>query len=242
MNKIEFYNKVVEIYKKTGQGVPKFIADKAGDDIFEDLEKDGLVKLVVRNYSHLPDDETICLTKGYCVEDDTKGKDMSALTFIRIYRGVDPVIEIANYKVSLNEIVRDPEWMLPYSTWLSKNKKLLEEGDAIELLDESAYNGEELSDETVEYLKTRGWYEENLTVSECIERMKSGDKDNRKKMEILTELIMLQNTPSVREKYKDSLAENIKEKEDLVNNEKYRKRIRVWLDTKNGSEKIQSLV
>lgn len=242
MNKIEFYNKVIEIYRQTGQGVPKFIADKAGNDIFEELEKDGLVKLIVTPYNHLPDDEVICLTKGYCVEEDTRDHNMSALTYIRIYKNIDPVIELGNYKVTLKEAIGNPDLMTPYSEWLNKNKKKLEEGEKIELLDETLSDSAELSDETIEYLKTRDWYKENLTILECLNEMFNGDRDNVRRMEIFKQLIDLQSTPSVRDKYKDDLAKNIKDKEDLEKNEKYRKRIRVWLNTKDSKEKIQSLI
>ncbi len=244
MNKIEFYNKLVDMYRSTGQGIATMFTDRIIDRSYiNELVDDGLCKIVHQGFSYLPDEDWVCLTGVYCVENDTVNKDTSALTFLRIYKSIDPPVDLGGLgKVTLAEAIKNPDFMTPYAVWLEKNKVELEKGDKIVYLDETLFDNAELSDETIKYLKTRGWYTDNLIVSKCIERMKSGDKDNIRKMEILNELIMLQSTPSVREKYKESLEENIKEREDLKNDEKYRNRIRVWLNNKDGNKKIQDLV
>lgn len=240
MNKIEFYNKMINIYKSTGQGVPKFIADRAGDDIVDELVKDGLVKIVVNRFNHLSDDITICLTKGYCVEDYTSNHDTSALTFLRIYLNHDPVIELGEFRVSLRDAIRNPDYMTGYSEWLLKNKEKLDEGEKIEFLDET--DVAELSDETIEYLKTRRWYKEDETILDCIKSMNDGDTDIDKELKIYDELIMLKTSASVRDKYQEEVKEDIKNRDELKTSKRIRNRIRNWLENKDPKLKIQSLI
>jgi hypothetical protein len=46
MKKSEFYKKLIELYKSTGQGIPYGILPSNIKDIVDSLVKDGLVKLV----------------------------------------------------------------------------------------------------------------------------------------------------------------------------------------------------
>ena len=240
MNKSELYNKIVDIYKKSGQGIPKFIETKIGSDVIDQLVEDGLVKIVTQKFSYLPNSEDICLTKGYCVEEDMSKGNHQSLTFMRMYMNVNPVVELGDIVLTLNDTIKDLELMKKYVIWLEKNKEKLEEIKDIEYLDEKTEIG--LSNESIEYLKTRSWYKKNNIISECLSSMSSGDTEVNKQMSILTELIKLKSTPSVREKYKDSINEDITEKNELEKEMKIRSRIRNWLSSKDANEKIQSFI
>lgn len=123
MNKSELYNKAVELYKKTGQGLPMNIMPKDVNETIEELIKDGLMKTVDIKFNHLPDDKFACLTNVYCVEED---KNPGALTYMRIYVGLEMVVDLGRAtQLTLLEAIKDPELMNEYTKWLKKNHKEL---------------------------------------------------------------------------------------------------------------------
>jgi hypothetical protein len=241
MNKIELYNKIVEIYKKTGQGTPKFIETKIGSEPIEDLINDGLIKIVTEPFNHLPDNVTICLTKGYCVEEDLSKGDHSALTYMRIYLNIDPVIQIGGNVLTLKDAIQDSDWMDGYSKWLHKNKDKLAEISTIEKLDESNLPG--LSEELVEYIKTLKWYEDNQIVSVCLDKMNKATNDIIREFSIYNELVSLKKISNAKSDVKKyNIDEDIVEKEKLEKKIKNCKRIYNWLSEKDGNMNIQSLI
>lgn len=242
MNKIELYNNLVDVYKKTGQGLPKFIEYKIGSEPIEDLINDGLVKIVTQHFSYLPDSEWICLTKGYCVEDDYINNDREALTFMRIYVGMESLVDVGDLKITIFDAIRDLDLMKRYVSWFEKNKDKLAEISTIEKLDDSSLP--ELSNDIVEYIKTLKWYEDNCIVSVCLKRMDGATREIVKQISIYDELISLKrmaNSKVGSTKYKD-IDEDIKKKEELEKEIKNRKRIYNWLSDKDGNLNIQSLI
>ena len=136
MRKEEFYNIVVDIYKKTGQGLAGFVTLKTGREALDELVAEGKLKTYVNHYSYLPDDEWICLTGVYCAEEDMQNGEGRALTFIRRYLNIpnDSGIEkkIQEY---LDANPKEKEKLdNDYNTWLNKNKELLEKSFQIEKL------------------------------------------------------------------------------------------------------------
>jgi hypothetical protein len=241
MNKVELYNKIVNVYKATGQGTSMIISHSIGRDLINELVEDGLVKIIRQNYNHLPDDEWICLTKGYCVEEDYIEKDTESLTFMRLYIGLNELISLGGFKFTSSNAIKDPEFMKRYVIWLEKNKDKLAEISTIEHLDETI--GDTLKDDIVEYIKSRTWYSKNDIVSVCLKKMSDINDDMYKQISILTELINLKNTSSeTRERYSETLNENIKEKEELEKELKIRNRIERWLLDKDGNANIQSII
>lgn len=232
MIKAELYNKIVDLYKKTGQGTPTFVGERVGMDLVYELVEDGLVKIVTQPFSHLPDSKWICLTKGYCVEED----EDKALTFLRMYLAHDPVINLGNHTLTLADSFRKPDFVQQYSEWLTKNHKALEEMKDIEYLE---MGDGSLSESDTEYLKTRGWYKENEIISVCINRL--DDADPKKMLSTLNEMIKLKQSPSVAAQYAESVKEDIKERDEIPNTIRIRKRVRNWLDIQDENVKIQSL-
>ena len=99
-SKEQFYNWVVEIYKKTVQGTPMFITMKTGREPLEELIEEGKLKIITHHYSYLPKDEWICLTGVYCAEEEMEkgGVNTRSLEFIRKYLSIprDSVIDKKN--------------------------------------------------------------------------------------------------------------------------------------------------
>jgi len=233
MTKEELYNKIVDLYKKTGQGTPTFVGKKVGMDLVDELVDDGLIKIVTQPFSYLADDVTMCLTKGYCVEED----GTEELTYIRMYLSIDPVIQLGKYTLTLADSFKKPDFVKKYSDWLTKNFDKLEEMEKIEHI---AMGDGSLSESDTEYLKSRAWYKEDLIISECITRMEGYDP--QAELSRLNEIINLKQNPYVAEKYAESVKEDIKERVIILQEIKLRKRIQRWLDEQDKNVNIQSLI
>lgn len=243
MNKIEFYNKLVDMYRSTGQGIATIFTDRIVDrSVVNELISDGLCKIVHQGFSYLPDEDWVCLTKVYCVEDDTVNKDSSALTYLRIYKGIDPPIELGNLgKMTLSQCIKNPEIMEPYAEWLKKNKVMLEKGDKIDYLEEDDLK--EFSGDTITYIKERSWYKENKTVNMCIKEISKTEENIEKQFPILNELIMLMNSSlEAKSKYKNELIQHTQDIEDNKKELKLLARIKTWLSEQGKTKRIQSLI
>ena len=125
MTKKEIYNAVVEIYKKTGQGIPRFVWKQLNDSFIQELIDEGKLKKVTISYSHVPDDEFLCLTKGFCPEEG--GKNTTGLTFMRVYLGVNDL----GLGITQTELFKDKDNKKHYEEWLATNADKLKETDEI---------------------------------------------------------------------------------------------------------------
>lgn len=115
MNKEEFYQAVVNLYKKTGQGIPSFIKTKIDPSIIDELISEGLLKIVETKYNYLPNDEWICLTNVYCVEEEMN--DMRVLSFMRIYLGIEDL----GLGLKRTDVITNDKFMIEYHSWINKN-------------------------------------------------------------------------------------------------------------------------
>lgn len=170
MTKKEFYNKVVEIYQKTGQGTPDFLRAKLGDKIIDELIQEGKLKLVVTKFNHLPDDRTLCLTKGYCVEDHTQGNNLSALFYMRVYRGIDEISRIGAERFMLKDAIKNVEFMEKYVVWLKENEKQLTE-KIDDYVGDGSSEGDKLTDKEIKFLWGRNLFKNNRSINRSIERI-----------------------------------------------------------------------
>ncbi len=192
MNKVEFYNAIVKTYKSTGQGIPTFVQQRLPDpSVVDELIEEGLVKIVTVPYSTLPDDHMICLTKGYCVEEDLRTQFTGALTCLRMYLGIDPIVDLGpTHRLSTSDALKQPQYMTMYAEWLSKNHLQLEEMDKIDTID--SLGSDDLTDTAKDYLKTRSWYIKNKTISECLKAFDKGSSDLQDKISITNQILRLQ--------------------------------------------------
>ncbi len=225
---------MVSFYLKTGQGIPDFIRTKIGSDPIDDLVNDGLIKIVRRRFNHLPDDVTLCLTGVYCVEDDIH-TNLKPLDYIRLYMGVDPVIEIADFKVTRNDFIRDPECMKGYHEWLTENREMLANIWKLKPME-----GEDIgiNDESIAYLKAREWYEKNDKVSVCLDKLLKANDSYNKRIPLIEELIvLLKSSNRINE-----MQEYSAELEDTKAKIKMRGRIEKWLRNQDQKATIQSII
>ncbi len=190
MDIIEFYNKIVDTTKATGQGVPMFIAERLG--LEEDVNKmgeDGYLVKYTQRYNHLPNDETICINGVYNVEKDEyaqKGIFMSSpLHFIRRWLSIDQTDDVGfkMYEGKTGKEVYD-EWVErskeQYHAWICENVAGLEAIKELTHITKADYSPS-VSKELIDFIKEKKYYEENLPVGEC--RVKSNASiDNLEKI------------------------------------------------------------
>lgn len=251
MTKKEIYNAVVEIYKKTGQGIPRFVWKQLNDSFIQELIDEGKLKKVTISYSHVPDDEFLCLTKGFCPEEG--GKNTTGLTFMRVYLGVNDL----GLGITQTELFKDKDNKKHYEEWLATNADKLKETDEILAgrLDEavSKKSSEEkkgkptkktkpvLSKAEIEHLKERGCYERNESVKNVNKNITESIDVNDELIGKLRQIIPL--CEMKKEKYKEEivkykfeLEENLKEGDILHNTS-------IWLcNIPDDSVPIQSVL
>lgn len=131
MTKKEIYNTAVDMYKKTGQGLPGFIKMKIGRKELDELVDEGKLKVITQRYSYLPDDEWYCLTGVYCAEAEMVSGNPKALNFIRIYLNGDIGDKRIEKFFEKNPKERE-KYDKEYQVWLEKNRDILEKSFQIE--------------------------------------------------------------------------------------------------------------
>ena len=177
------YNSIVDITKKTGQGVPLFVVERLGlVEAADIMVEKGILNKYHQQYSHLPDDTTYCINGVYNVENDmgeSKGKGVfmsSSLHFIRRWLNLDQSQDI------LFKIVKDKtgddvykQWLIDskpeYLNWIKKNLEGIEALNKLEHLthlDLTTGTSLEVGTESYELLVSRIWFTDNEKVSECI--------------------------------------------------------------------------
>ena len=223
MTKSKFYNSVLEIYKATGQGTPLFVKGGLPNQfVVDELVNEGKLKIITNQYTYLPNDETLCLTEGYCVEEDT-----SNLVYMRLYMDLDGLTR--------KNALRDVDFMKAYSEWLSNNISKLKEIDNIEPMIEAE---DTLSESDMIFVKTRGWYTKNETVGEVIDIINGSIDNNNEILKLSRQLIDLlrqRNSEEDRKKIIESENEVSEIEEDTL----LRRRILYVISQKDKKETIQ---
>jgi hypothetical protein len=111
-NKNELYNAIVNLTKKTGQGLTSKVVDSKTKKILNELIAEGLIKKV-RSVGTIQDD-WYCLTAGYCVEEDCyRSGNLIELEYVRKYLGQKP-------KTKFETICRQSIDIEKYNIWLEK--------------------------------------------------------------------------------------------------------------------------
>jgi len=209
VTKEELYENVVDITAKHGQGIPLFMLkqNKEVQDALDSLITEKKVKIVTKSYSHLPDDETICLEGVYCIEEELSksGGNLSHMSFLRHLLGSSE--NIPAFGKTDTEIAQSEEGKPLYEAWLKDNKEGLDalvalKGNPIE------YKVEKLTDEEKDFLTSRGWYEKNKTIKEGLEISEKTIPDRNKQIEIVAEIIDLKKQDK---KHEDEVKSDIEE-------------------------------
>ncbi len=230
MTKAEVYNAIIDMAKKTGQGVPSFIERKVGSDMIDELVEAGLIKRVKQSL----DDPWLCLTKGYCVESDMENGNRKALVFVKYYLGIKDVYGGLVLKFGTPELKKgltteieifesDINNMKEYQEWYDKNKILLEETQNMQHIGEIVTV---LDDDFKEFIKSRGWYTDNLTVKECISQINDANDNDSELIRLYESLVSIQERKSLLTNSQRTEVEETKKKLDVCKfNYKNRKKV-----------------
>ena len=183
LTKAEAYKTIIKIQKDTGQGLAGFVKVMGPDSgkwnqYLEEFVEEGLV---IRNdtggsLGHTESNMFYTPSKGYNVwtDEGTDGEYSRHkgryLHFVRFYLGILDV----KY-----DFLRNPEIMKEYTEWLERNQAALEEMLALDDFYDTPTI--EFSEEETEWIKSRGWYKENKSVSECLDRSLSAVGNNQLK-------------------------------------------------------------
>lgn len=256
MTKAEFYKSGIELHKKCGQGISGIV--KLGSDpniatYIDELIKEGLLKACDTGGSmgHPESNIFYMPTKGYNVWED-EGTDGQYnrhkgryLQFVRFYLGalVDEHEEGASdtkrfLNPSMMDVIRNSEAMTAYAEWLKRNEKALEE--MLSLDDFYAEKEISFTDEEINKVKTRGWFEKNLTVNECLKASTEAIDTNAERISLNKQLINLYKSDKTKystelKKSEEDIAEDIKDTE-------FRKaKLNRWLSTQDKKAKIQDV-
>jgi len=239
MTKTEFYNSLVNVYLKTGQGVPYLLfKNKMGekfDFIINSLKEEGLIKLITQRYNHLPDDIWVCLTKGYCPEE---GNTEDLLLF-RYYLGIldedDKTTKSGfSFSAGSKKIRQSPELIEKYFNWLKTNQEKLAEIKTIKKVVLDNKIGENLKN----FIKNKSWFKENKNNLEILRINNQKISKLEKQKNILQELIPLERKS---EKYKNSVIKHENELTDIDNELLLRKELNMFLE-QNKDKNIQELL
>lgn len=236
MTKVEFYNSVVKVYNETGQGVPGFLRMKMNPRIIDSLIEEGYLKSVTIPFNHLPDDESICLTKGYCVEEDMLDRSTLPLSYVRLYKGLEQGLQTLTGMTN-EKLVTNPEFMTGYAEWLNKNHSKLTE--KIELLDENM-KFQPLTTEEMEYLQSRDWFKQNKSVGDCIDNMYEKTSNLRESLGLYKQLLKLYESSTT---HSNKIEKTLEERNDVEKELKMRETIHDFLsECKNKKTKIQEYI
>lgn len=252
--KSEFYTKVINIYKETGQGLSG-IAFVMGAEAFRtymnEFIEEGLMICCEdgTTIGHPESARWYMPTKGYNVWLDNDSDDRllgKNLRFIRYYLGAieldnEPAIEREKIQKWLTPsaqiLAQSPEFITKYSEWLNKHHKALEEMKNLS----NIYPGASLKmdDTTKNYVKSYNSYKKNSTVSEIIDDLSNDLNIDRKILDTTASMVSLMRKAG---KSKEKIAESESEIQ------KYTKEIETiqhaikFLQEQNPEDKIQNVV
>lgn len=238
VKKEEFYNWVVEVYLKTGQGLAGFVTIKTGREPLEELLGEGKVKIFKKHYSYLPDDEWICLTDVYCVEEEEQnGTCPRALDFMRRYLGITEKSGV--YQKIEEYLNENPKERIKidneYNAWLDKNKEILEKSFQKQKIEVPM--GEvkpKINKELSEYIKDSNLFTKNFIISKALNNLSEKISLNEQIIHLLKRAIEIDNSGSSEYKQKletarTELAMDIRVKKLLCNTNEDKKTIQDFM-------------
>jgi hypothetical protein len=174
MNKIEFYNSIIEVTRETGQGVPDFIGKMMGQKIVDELVAEGKIKIVRQRFTTLPDNVFLCLNGIYCVEEDQVGHNLTSLYFLRKYLCKAPD-KFGSHVIDYDDFAQKNQQ--DYDVWLNKNQAGLEALKNLKTTEEENVNVS--LDSIKRYWMERNIFTDTMTVSECLMKIKERYENNQ---------------------------------------------------------------
>lgn len=135
----------------------------------------------------------------------------------------------------MKDAIQNKEFITNYSEWLVKNWDKLQEGKNLQPLEEEVFK---LSDEDLEFVKSKKWFTDNLSIKDTFKSIDKGEETSNEELELRSKLIKLY-TPGVNDKeIKEQQLAIDKANKDLL----LCKRTRKFLLQFDKSEKIQTVV
>lgn len=115
----EMYEAVVSVVSECGQGISYIFLTRELKELAQELIDEGVCKKVTIPFNHLPDDHFLCLSKGYCVEEERGGN----LGFLRYYKNIPEEGPFQNLDVWFKKEKGLEE---KYNEWLKQNKEQID--------------------------------------------------------------------------------------------------------------------
>lgn len=262
ITKAEVYAGLIKIQKSSGQGLSGIVTVLGGDaylfrKYLDELIEEGLVECHDGGGSlgHPESNRWYMPTKGYNlwkdgIENGSRHSDISFLTHVRLYLGAVEHDDEPEYKdedtrnkgrwlnPSAQVLIQNPDFMKSYSEWLERNSEELE---IMKNLDDFYDTPTiELSEDDINWIKSRGWYEKNKSISNCLKSSIKGSEQDLERLSLTKQLVDLYKKSG--DKYKDDLKNALKEIEDHDNNTLRRKRINRWLENLDSDKLIQECI
>jgi hypothetical protein len=257
MTKTEVYSGLIDIQKKTGQGLSGIVTVMGETahlfrKYLDELIEEGLVDCYDSGGSlgHPESNRWYMPTKGYNVWKDgieNENSDTAYLTYVRFYLGQIDLDEEPEDRENLAKwlnpsaqlLIQNPDFIKGYSKWLKRNSEELEIMKNLDsFYDEPTI---QFSEEEKEWIKTRGWYENNESVSDCLNKSLSAVDDDKERLKLNKELINLYKKSGA-EKYKEELKKTELEVENFDKAFLRRKRLNKWLEKLDKNKSIQECI
>ena len=235
MTKTEFHNTIIDITRKLGQGLSGIVIYYKPElqEYADELIEEGKIRKQIQRYSHLPADIWYMPTNCYDVWQDTDNGEQRALFFVRLYLGEKDLGLGCTPKQALSNV----EVMENYVTWLKRNEKMLENMVNLENVEDTS---EEivLSEEDIDFIKSRSWYDKKTTIKDCLISSRSFSTTEEEGLrKRLLELYR-----SDEEKYAQEIFENEEWFDALPKSKRMRKKINKWLEMQKETDYIQEII
>lgn len=257
MTKAEIYSGLIDIQRNTGQGLSGLVTVMGETAHYfrkylDELIEEGLVECYDSGGSlgHPESNRWYMPTKGYNVWKDgieNENSDTAYLTYVRFYLGQIDLDEepedrenLAKWlKPSAQLLIQNPDFIKGYSKWLKRNSEELE---IMKNLD-SFYDEPTItfSDDEKEWIRTRSWYENNESVSDCLSKSLGAVDDDKERLKLNKELITLYKKSGA-EKYKEELKKTELEVQNFDKTLLRRKKLNKWLETLEKDKSIQKCI
>ena len=265
VTKSEVYAGLIKIQKSSGQGLSGIVTVLGGDahlfrQYLDELIEEGLVECHDGGGSlgHPESNRWYMPTKGYNlwkdgIENGNGGRhsDSSFLTQVRLYLGAIEHDEEPTYKdedtrnkarwlkPSAQVLIQNSDFMKSYAVWLERNHEELEIMKNLDdFYDEPTVV---LTEDDINWVKTKSWYEKNKSISSCLKSSIKGFDADEERLGITKQLIDLYKKSGA-DKYKDDLKKALKDIEDYDSNILRRKRINKWMESLDVEKPIQEFI
>jgi hypothetical protein len=252
----EVYAELIKIQKSYGQGLSGIVTVLGGDahlfrQYLDELIEEGLVECHDGGGSlgHPESNRWYMPTKGYNLWKDgieNGNGDTSYLTHVRFYLGqIDHDEEPENREnlakwlsPSAQILIQNSEFMKSYSEWLERNSEELEIMKNLDdFYDEPTVV---LTEDDINWVKTKSWYEKNKSISSCLKSSIKGFDTDEERLKITKRIIELYKSDTL--KYKDDLKKALKDIEDHDSNILRRKRVNKWMESLDVEKLIQECI